>query len=68
MISPKIEEPVIDPKAKPVKGAAPINDSKFTEHEEATYGANKIYYEFKRTVEATDTAAEVEGIQPEIHI
>ena len=68
VIAPKIEEPVIDPKAKPAKGAAPVSDLKFTEQEEATYGANKIYYEFKRTAQATDTAPEVEGIQPEIHI
>lgn len=67
VVAPKIEEALPDPKAKPAKGA-PVVDTKFSEQEEAAYGANKIYYEFKRAVEATETTPEVEGIQPEIHI
>lgn len=65
MIAPKTEEPVIDPKAKQAKDAPKIT-SKFTEQEESQYGPNKIYYEFKRAVEASETTQEVEGIEPEI--
>jgi len=49
IIAPKIEEPVIDPKAKSAKDA-PKPVSKFTEQEDAKYGPLKIYYEYKRSV------------------
>ena len=67
VIGPKSEEPIPDPKAKPAKGA-PVVESKFSELEESTYGANKIYYEFKRGVEASEGQAEVEGVYPEVQI
>lgn len=66
VIGPKIEEPIVDPKAKPSKDA-PKPVSRFTEQEEATYGANKIVYEYKRAVEATD-AEGTPAQEPEVQI
>ena len=57
VVGPKFEEAPIDPKAKPAKDAPKVV-SKFTEQEEATYGPNKIYYEFKRPVEPTEGSTE----------
>lgn len=55
VVAPKNEEPIPDPKAKPAKDAPKVT-TRFTEQEEAEYGLNKIYYEFKRSVEASETA------------
>lgn len=68
IISPKIEEPVVDPKAKPSKDA-PKPVSKFTEQEDAKYGALKIYYEYKRSVKSTtEDTDDIPGILPEIQV
>ena len=65
-MSPKLEEVVIDPKAKPAKDA-PKPTSKFTEQEESKYGQNKICYEYKRPVaSAEEGGAETPGLLPEI--
>jgi hypothetical protein len=48
ILGPKLEEVTIDPKAKPQKDAPKVV-TKFSEQEEAIYGPNKIYYEFKRS-------------------
>jgi len=53
VVGPKFEEAPVETKAKPAKDAPKVM-SKFTEQEEATYGPNKIYYEFKRPVEPTE--------------
>lgn len=53
VVGPKFEEAPVETKAKAAKDAPKVM-SKFTEQEEATYGPNKIYYEFKRPVEPTE--------------
>lgn len=50
MVSPIIEEEVVDPKAKKDPKAVK-KDSPFTEEEEAQYGAKKIFLECKSDVE-----------------
>lgn len=53
VVGPKVEEAPVDTKAAKGKDAPkgqPAATAKFTEQEEATYGANKIFYEFKRAV------------------
>lgn len=69
VVGPKVEEPVVDLKAKAAKDA-PKPTTRFTEHEEATFGANKIYYEFKRAVEAVEgsTDAATPEVEPEVII
>jgi hypothetical protein len=65
ILSPKVEEAPVDPKAKG-KDQPKVN-SKFTEQEEQQYGQNKIYYEFKRTVEPSEeNPSGSEGSEPEV--
>lgn len=69
IIGPKMEEVTIDPKAKPAKDAPKIV-SKFNDQEEAAYGPNKIYYEFKRPAVSIDgSSLDVGaggGLEPEV--
>lgn len=68
ILGPKLEEVAVDPKAKPVKDA-PKPVSKFSEQEDAKYGANKIFYEYKRPVpSAEEGVEETQGLEPEILI
>lgn len=68
ILSPKLEEVIVDLKAKAVKDA-PKPVSKFTESEEAKYKDNKIFYEYKRPVPSAEEGGEESlGLLPNIKI
>ena len=46
-----VKEEVVDPKAKKDPKGQPAKEPNFTEEEEATYGARKIYVEYKPDAE-----------------
>lgn len=66
IIGPEQEAAPVETKGKKGKDE-PKAASKFTEQEEETYGPNKIYYEFKRSVEA-EGSDPAPGQEPEIEI
>ena len=51
LISPEVEEEVVDPKAKKDPKGIVKKDSPFTEEEEAQYGPKKVFLECKSDVE-----------------